>query len=198
MRGAVLKASVKKREVMIMKEESTHRKSSLLTPVLIGSAAGAGIALLLAPKSGKEIRKDLKRFAAKTRDQVAEVIDEGRGLYEEGREVVARAVKAGKETYDEGTERLGKLMHKKERSLMLPILASGVIGAGIALLLAPKTGKEVRRDLKRIATKTRDKVAFAIDKGKVLYLEGRKAIPEAVKAGRKVYIHEKEKLRHAA
>jgi hypothetical protein len=29
-------------------------------------------------------------------------------------------------------------------------------------------------------------------------MEGRKAIPEAVKAGKKVYVHEKEKLRHAA
>jgi gas vesicle protein len=183
---------------MIMKEESTHRKSSILIPVLMGSAVGAGVALLLAPKSGKEVRKDLKRFAAKTRDQVAEVIDEGRDLYEEGREVVAKAVKAGKETYEEGTEKIEKLMHGKKRSLMVPILASGVIGAGIALMLAPKTGKEVRRDLKRIAANTRDKVVSAIDKGKVLYMEGRKAIPEAVKAGKKVYIHEKEKLRHAA
>ena len=181
-----------------MKAESTNKKSSLMMPVLIGSAVGAGIALLLAPKSGKEIRKDLKRFAANTRDQVAEVIDEGRDLYEEGREVVARAVKAGRETYDKGTERIEKLMHRKERSLVVPIMVSGVIGVGIALLLAPKSGKEVRKDLKRIAAKTRDKVVTAIDKGKVLYMEGRKAIPEAVKAGKKAYLHEEKKLRHAA
>lgn len=181
-----------------MKEESTNRKRSILMPVLVGSAVGAGIALLLAPKTGKEIRKGLKRLAANTREQVAEVIDEGRDLYEEGREVVAGAVKAGKETYDEGTEMIERLMHKKERSLMVPILASGIIGAGIALLLAPKSGKKVREDLKRIAADTRDKFVSVMDKGKVLYLKGSKAIPVAVEAGKKAYVHAKEKLRHAA
>jgi gas vesicle protein len=181
-----------------MKEESKNRKSTILGPVLMGSAVGAGIAVLLAPKTGKEIRKDLKRFAANTRDQVAEVIDEGRDLYEEGREVAARAVKASKEMYDEGTEKIEKLMHKKERSLMVPILASGIIGAGVALLLAPKSGKEVRGFLKRIAANTRDTFVSAMDKGKVLYLKGKKAIPVALAAGKKAYVHEKEKLRHAA
>jgi gas vesicle protein len=181
-----------------MKEKFRNRKSSILMPVLIGGAVGAGIALIMAPKSGKEIRKDLKRFAAKTRDEVDEVIDESREFYEEGREAVARAVKAGKETYDEETDKIGKLMHKKERSLMAPILASSIIGAGIAFLLAPKAGKEVRRDLKRIAANTRDKFVSAIDKGKVLYLKGKKAIPVAVEAGKKAYVHEKVKVRHAA
>ncbi len=181
-----------------MKEKLKNRKRFILMPVLIGSAVGAGIALLLAPKTGKEIRKDLKRFAAETRDQVAEVIDEGRDLYEEGREAVAKAVKAGKETYDETTEEIEKLMHKKERSLTAPILASSIVGAGIALLLAPKSGRRVRRDLKRIAAITRDKFVSAIDKGKVLYMEGRKAIPEAMEAGKKAYVHDKVKLRHAA
>jgi gas vesicle protein len=165
---------------MVMKEESTNRKYSILLPAVMGSAVGAGIMLLLAPKTGREIRKDLKRFAANARDQVAEVIYEGRDLYEEGREVVVRAAKAGKETYDEGTERVENFMHKKERSRMAPILASGIIGAGVALLLVSKSGKEVRGDLKRIATNTRDKFVSAIDKGKAPYMEGRKGILEAV------------------
>jgi len=181
-----------------MKEEYTNRKSSILMPVLIGGAVGAGIALMTAPKSGREIRKDLKRFATKTREQVDDVIDEGRELYEEGREVVAGAVKAGRETYAEGAEKLENLMHRKERSLVAPILASSIIGAGIAFLLAPKAGKEVRRDLMRIAENTRDTVVSAIDKGRALYRVGSKAMPRAVEAGKKVYLHEKDKLRHAA
>ena len=163
-----------------MKEESTNRKYSILMPAVMASAVGAGIMLLLTPKTGKEIRKDLKRFAANARDQIAEVIDESGDFYEEGREVVAKAVKAGKETYDEGTERLENFTHIKERSRMVPILASGIIGAGVALLLVSKSGKEVRGDLKRIATNTRDKFVSAIDKGRAPYMEGIKAIPEAV------------------
>jgi gas vesicle protein len=183
---------------MFMKEGTTNRRRSILKPVLMGSAVGAGIALLLAPKSGKGIRKDLKRFAANTRDQVADVIDEGMDLYEEGTDFVAGAIKTGKKTYDEGTKGLQKLIYKKERSLMAPILVSGVIGAGIALLLAPKSGKEVRGDLKRIAANTQDKIVSAIDKGKALYTEGRKGIYEAVEAGKKAYVHGKEKFLHAA
>lgn len=91
-----------------------------------------------------------------------------------------------------------KLRHKKKRSLMVPVLASGIIGAGIALLLAKKSGKEVRGDVRRIAADTREKFVSAIDTGKVLYLKGRKTIPAAVKEGRKTFVHGKEKLRHAS
>jgi len=52
-----------KKEVMVMKKGYIHRKRSIVMPVLIGSAVGAGIALLLAPRTGKEIRNDLKRLA---------------------------------------------------------------------------------------------------------------------------------------
>ena len=164
-----------------MKEETTNRKSSIMMPVLIGSALGAGIALLLAPKTGKEIRKDLKRFAAKTRDRVAEVIGGGRDLFEEGREAVTETVKAGKETYDEGTKGLEKIMHKKEPSLM-----------------SPKTEKEVKGNLKRIVANTKDKIVSAIDKGKAPYTEGRKVISKAMGAGQKEFIRKNVKHHHAA
>ena len=146
-----------------MKEESTNRKSFVLLPALIGSVAGAGTALLLAPKSGKKIRKDLKRFAEDTRDQVGEVIDEGS-------KVVARALKAGKETYEEGAENIEKLMHKKGRLLMALTFASGIIGVGIAFLLTTQSGQEVRGDIKRIATNAGERLVTAIDKGKAFYL----------------------------
>jgi gas vesicle protein len=181
---------------MVMKEEYTHRKSSILKPVLVASAVGAGIAFLLAPKSGKELRKDLERFSAKTGKQVAEAIDEGRDLYEEGRKAVTKAVEEGREKYDKGREQLSELVYKKkERSLMVPIMVSGILGAGIAFLLAPKTGKAVREDVKRIAVDTRDKVASLIDKGKVLATEG---IPEAMEAVSKAFREEKKKIWHAA
>jgi len=190
-----------------MKEEYTHRKRSILKPVLAGSAVGAGIALLLAPKSGKGLRKDLERFTARTGKQAAEVIHEGRDLFEEGRKAVTKAVEegrksvmkaveTGREKFDEGRERLSELVYKKKkRSLMVPIMVSGILGAGIAFLLAPKTGKAVRKDVKRIAVDTRDKVASLIDKGKDLATEG---IPEAMEAVSKAFREEKKKIWHAA
>ena len=39
---------------------NNHNGSSLLQGFLIGSAVGAAAAILLAPKSGKELRSDIK------------------------------------------------------------------------------------------------------------------------------------------
>ncbi len=156
-----------------MKEKLTHRINSILTPVLVGSVVGAGTALLFAQKSGKELRKDLKQIARKTSKQVAEVIDEGKDLYVDGTKAVVRV-------YDEGADRLGKLVYKKKRSYIAPAVAGSVIaGAAIAFLLAPKTGKVLRKDIKEIAADARDTVDALVDKGKVLYKEAEKKIVHA-------------------
>ena len=181
-----------------MKEKFFKRAGSLFVPVLAGGFVGAGTALLLAPKPGIRVRKDLKRIANITRDQVSEAVDRGKEIYEEGRTAVVNAVEAGKKTYSEGIEKFEKLTRKKdERSMLLPILAGGVIGAGIALLLAPKSGMETRADVKRIAASTKDQVFSAVDKGKALYGEGIKAVTSAVEEGKKVYTEGVEKLRQA-
>ncbi len=87
---------------------------------------------------------------------------------------------------------------KRENSMLLPFLAGGVVGAGLALLLAPKPGKEVRKDIKRLATSTSDRVSLAIDKGKDLYGEGAKAVVNAIEAGKTAFTQEKEKWQHAS
>ncbi len=166
--------------MIIMKEKLTRRINSILTPVLVGSVVGAGTALLFAQKSGKELRKDLKQIARKTSKQVAEVIDEGKDLYVDSTKAVVRAVDAGKKIYDEGADRLGKLVYKKKRSYIAPAVAGSVIaGAAIAFLLAPKTGKVLRKDIKEIAADARDTVDALVDKGKVLYKEAEKKIVHA-------------------
>jgi gas vesicle protein len=79
---------------------------------------------------------------------------------------------------------------------IVPFLVGGVVGAGVALLLAPKSGKEIRNDIKRFSTTTRDRVNFAIDKGKELYEGGRTAVMSAIDAGKNAYVQEKEKWQH--
>ncbi len=85
----------------------------------------------------------------------------------------------------------------KTINMMVPFLVGGVVGAGVALLLAPKPGKEIRKDIKRFATTTKDSVNLAIDKGKELYEEGKTAVSKAIDAGKSAYIQEKEKWQHA-
>jgi len=189
--------TLQKKGVMNMKEKFFKRAGSMVVPILAGGFVGAGTALLLAPKPGIRVRKDLKRIANITRDQVSEAVDKGREIYEESRTAVANAVEAGKKTYVEGIEKLEKLTKKDEPSMLLPILAGGVVGAGIALLLAPKSGMEVREDLKRLAASTKDRVSSTVEKGKVLYGEGRTAVTKAMEEGKKVYTEGVEKLRQA-
>ena len=151
---------------MIMKEEITNRKGSILTPVLAGGALGAGLALLLAPKSGKEIREDLKRAAGR----LSQAIDIGKDLYGESRVFVNKAVEASKKAYTEEKPLEPIIIRNGRGSRLEPIMRAGLIGAGIgagiALLLAPKPGRDTREDVKHFALSAREKVVSAIDKGK--------------------------------
>jgi gas vesicle protein len=87
---------------------------------------------------------------------------------------------------------------KEGRSLLVPFVVGGLVGAGVALLLAPKSGKELRKDIKDIALDTRDKIATTVEKGKELYVEGTVAVKNAFEAGKMAYIEEMEKHRKAA
>ncbi len=85
----------------------------------------------------------------------------------------------------------------KSINMIVPFLVGGVVGAGLALLFAPKPGKEMRNDVKRFATTAKDQVALAIGKGKELYEDGKTAVGNAIDAGKNAFVQEKEKWLHA-
>lgn len=89
-------------------------------------------------------------------------------------------------------------LKKKESTILVPFLVGGVVGAGLALLLAPKAGKEVRDDIKRFTSTSKDRLVVAIDKGKELYNEGKTVISDAIEAGKTAYAQEKEKWQRAS
>jgi gas vesicle protein len=173
-----------KKEVKIMTIGKFNNKRSILAPALVVGAIAGGAALLMTPKSGKEIRKDLNRFSADAREQVVGV--------------VAKAVKTGREAFDEGTTMIADLLPTKKTSFVTPLILGSIAGAGIALVAAKKSGKEVREDIKRMAVSAWETFVTVIDKSKTLFQRGKNAIPEAVAAGKKAYIHGLEKFRHAA
>ena len=84
-------------------------------------------------------------------------------------------------------------VERKERSMVVPFLVGGLVGAGIALLLAPKSGRETREDIKDLAVKTKEKIATSIQKGRELYQESTTAITGAIEAGKAAYVEEKER-----
>ena len=146
---------------------------------------GAGLGLLLA-QSGYETRKDLEKIARR----VTHAVGVGKDLYGEGRVFVSKAIEAGKTAFVE-EKPLAPIVNGRNPLLVPVILAGGIgiIGAGIALLVAPKKGKDIRHDLKKFASTSRDTVASAIDKGRDVYMAGKDAIYEAAKEGRKAFAH---------
>ena len=82
--------------------------------------------------------------------------------------------------------------------MLVPFVVGGLVGAGVALLLAPKAGKELRKDIKDIASDTRGKIATTVEKGKEFYIDSTAAVKNAFEAGKMAYIQEMEKHRKTA
>ncbi len=64
--------------------------------ILIGAAIGAGVAILYAPKTGKETRKYLRRKAEDARDSIVETGEQVRDTLADTRETIADA---GRQAY---------------------------------------------------------------------------------------------------
>jgi gas vesicle protein len=81
----------------------------------------------------------------------------------------------------------------KEHSIFVPFLAGGIVGSVVGLLLAPKPGKEMRKQIRDLAEDGKHKVASAIDKSREFYTEAVTATSRAIDAGKQAYIQEREK-----
>jgi gas vesicle protein len=100
-------------------EESGHSTDSIILAFFIGGLVGAGVALLLAPQSGKETRQKIKeqaddakekaaKYAEEVKSKVTSTVEKGKELVEEKKSLVTTAVEAGKEAYAKEKEKLGK------------------------------------------------------------------------------------------
>jgi len=137
-----------------------EKRSSGASSFFIGLAVGAGLALLLAPQSGEETRRNLTRSAQRMRraaqdavgdvtDKVGETfetaklrveekIEEARGAIEMKREQVQRAVLAGREAAQLAREDLERRLAETK--------AAYQAGAQVA-----REGRKASRDLTRDA-----------------------------------------------
>lgn len=92
-------------------QESGMGTGSIILSFFIGGIVGAGVALLMAPKTGEETRKMIKDFAEDARDRAGDYVgqvkekasgymDKGKEMFDREKNVISRAVEAGKEAYD--------------------------------------------------------------------------------------------------
>jgi Gas vesicle protein len=81
-----------------------NREGSSIAPFLLGLALGAGIALLLAPQSGEETRRDVadkvRRAKEAARDTVADIGDAIGDTIETAREKVGEGIESAREAVD--------------------------------------------------------------------------------------------------
>jgi len=90
-------------------------------------------------------------------------------------------------------------------SMLVSFLLGGIVGAGLALLLAPQSGEETRKKIRDLADdvkdrttdyveKTKDKITSYVDEGKGLYEQKKSIVKSAIEAGKEAYEKEKDRL----
>ncbi|MCX8118723.1 MAG: YtxH domain-containing protein [Desulfobacterota bacterium] len=100
-------------------EEGGYGAGPLIFSFFLGGLIGAGVALLLAPKSGRETREKIKGLAVDAKSKAEEVIDQvkskvtsvlekGKEVIEEKKSMLSTAIEAGKEAYEKEKEKLAK------------------------------------------------------------------------------------------
>jgi gas vesicle protein len=111
------KQNCKKREVIIMAEEKRGAcVGTVLITFLAGAAVGSGLALLFAPKSGREMReqiKDLtddavsktKEYAKDAQEKIKSTYEAGMELVKEKQTIINSAIETGKEAMERERER---------------------------------------------------------------------------------------------
>lgn len=108
-----------KEEEIMRHEEGGHGTGSILLSFLLGGLVGAGVALLMAPKSGRETRERIREltedarekaegYVGQVRGKVSSAISSGKEFVEEQKSVISSAIEAGKEAYEKEKERIAK------------------------------------------------------------------------------------------
>lgn len=82
-----------------MKETSKNFAKGAAAGIALGAIAGAVAGILLAPKSGKETRKDIAKYIHEMKDKIAEELHKAGEFSKEKYNQVVHAVVAG---YKEG------------------------------------------------------------------------------------------------
>jgi gas vesicle protein len=84
-----------------MSNENSSQLGTILTAFVVGAIAGAGIALLYAPGSGRETRDLLARRTRELKSKVSDSLDDAKEMLSEKKAMIAAAFEAGKQAMNE-------------------------------------------------------------------------------------------------
>ncbi len=90
--------------------------STVFLSFLAGAAVGGGLALLVAPKTGKELREKIadltddavskiKDYASEAQSKITATLEDGKELIKEKKSIISSAIEAGKEAMEREKER---------------------------------------------------------------------------------------------
>jgi len=85
-------------------------KKQLVGFLVTGAAVGAAVALLYAPKSGAQTRRDIRKFSKKTVDQIDDLQNGLRDQISEGYDHVMEVIDNVKDYVEDGKNKLQKLI----------------------------------------------------------------------------------------
>ena len=77
----------------------------MLLAFLLGAVAGAAVALLYAPATGRETRELLTEKSREGREKAAALAEKGRQAINEGRDTLTTAIERGREAYEQARTR---------------------------------------------------------------------------------------------
>jgi gas vesicle protein len=91
-----------------MSDKCEVSSGTVLLSFMAGAAIGAGIALLYAPKSGREMRENIldltedavdkiKEYAKEAQEKIKTAVEDGKEAFVEKKSVLASAIEAGRE-----------------------------------------------------------------------------------------------------
>lgn len=101
-------------------EEKGISVGTVLLSFLAGTAVGAGLGLLLAPKTGREMREDIKDltdeaidkikgFTREAQTKIKDAYEETKDLIVEKKSIITSAIEAGKEAMEREKEKYGQM-----------------------------------------------------------------------------------------
>lgn len=96
------------------KQENTNKKNNNLAYLIAGGAIGAGLAILFAPKSGKETREDISSAANKGLEQAKEF---STSISEKAKTVYHQAQHKALETYSNAKDGINSTISSAQESL---------------------------------------------------------------------------------
>lgn len=119
-----------------MSEKKAKTAGKVAAGVALGALAGAAAGVLLAPKSGKETRKDIEKFAKDTKEKGLDLFEKAKAEVEKK---IANVQKAGK-----------KIDGEEYKKIVAEIVESFKGSGKVTEKAAKKLGEQLREDWERV------------------------------------------------